>query len=41
MQKAGYEEAEARKIALAVKVEDLGKPGPGVVSGTPRPVRCI
>ena len=28
---AGYEEAEARKVlALVVKVEDYGKPGPGV-----------
>ncbi len=28
---AGYDEAEARKLlALAVKVEGYGKPGPGV-----------
>ena len=30
IREAGYEEAEARKIlALTVKVEDFGRPGPG------------
>src|SRR5687768_6948109 len=31
IREAGYEEAEARRVlALAVKVEGYGKPGPGV-----------